>query len=176
MRLEILKEFHVVAKRMNLSSACKELHITQSGLSKHISDLEKEIGIVLFNRLPKGLELTIAGSLFLEETEYMLTVYNSALKKCRELQANTSTSVKLRIQELFQNTAMKLLFKYTREYISDNPSVEIEFHSVMRKNSVEAIQSEIVDVAVGVECIEPDDYVVELAKKRSLLSRLSQNH
>lgn len=65
--LDILNEFLSVAKHLSFTIAAKELFITQSTLSRHISALEAEMGVVLFKRNKRHVQLTSAGQILQED-------------------------------------------------------------------------------------------------------------
>jgi DNA-binding transcriptional LysR family regulator len=56
-----LRAFAAVARRRSFSGAARELRISQPAVSKHIADIEKELGVRLVERRPRGGELTAAG-------------------------------------------------------------------------------------------------------------------
>lgn len=61
MTTERLYEFLILSRTLNYSKAAESLFISQSALSKHISELEKEIGLTLFDRDNHSVSLTPAG-------------------------------------------------------------------------------------------------------------------
>ena len=61
MELRQLRFFLCVARLRNISKAAKELHVAQPALSRQIRHLEEELGVVLFNRGVRGVELTADG-------------------------------------------------------------------------------------------------------------------
>jgi len=65
MQFENMREFVVLADTCNYMVAAEELYISQSTLSKHIKEMEHELGIQLFNRSTRKVELTEFGMLFL---------------------------------------------------------------------------------------------------------------
>ena len=69
MDLRQLEYFRRVAQRRNISLAAAELNITQPSLTKSIKLLEKELGVRLFDRLARGVELTDYGQAFLRHAE-----------------------------------------------------------------------------------------------------------
>ena len=56
-----LRAFAAFARRRSFSAAARELRISQPAVSKHIADLEREAGVKLVERRPRGGELTPAG-------------------------------------------------------------------------------------------------------------------
>ena len=64
--LNPLRFFEVVARTLNLTSAAKELNVTQSAVSRQISVLEGYLGVDLFRRERLGVKLTPAGARYAE--------------------------------------------------------------------------------------------------------------
>ncbi|QGY41989.1 LysR family transcriptional regulator [Pseudodesulfovibrio cashew] len=62
MELYQLRTFVAVAEEGNFTKAGKRVHATQPAVSSHIKSLEEELGVLLFDRTPRGVELTAAGS------------------------------------------------------------------------------------------------------------------
>jgi LysR family hydrogen peroxide-inducible transcriptional activator len=69
MELRQLQYALQIAKEMNFSRAAEKLHIAQPSLSQQLSKLEKEIGVLLFHRNTNSVELTYAGSAFMEQAQ-----------------------------------------------------------------------------------------------------------
>jgi LysR family glycine cleavage system transcriptional activator len=59
--LDTLRVFSVAARHSSFTKAACELHLTQSAISHRVRALEEELGVALFNRLTRRLELTPAG-------------------------------------------------------------------------------------------------------------------
>jgi len=72
MELRHIRYFLAVADAGNFTRAAEKLGIGQPPLSQQIRDLEKEIGVMLFHRVPHGAELTAAGTAFLDEAKAAL--------------------------------------------------------------------------------------------------------
>jgi len=59
--LNALKAFYAAAQHRNFSDAAEALHVTHGAVSRHIRQLEDVLGVQLFRRLPRGVELTEEG-------------------------------------------------------------------------------------------------------------------
>lgn len=81
MRIEYLQEYLVVASVLNLSKAATELHTSVSALSKHMTSIEKELGVKLLRRTTTQVTLTAAGRQFLEDTLTIGDQYDRAIER-----------------------------------------------------------------------------------------------
>ena len=81
MDLRHLRYFIAVAEEENIGRAANRLHISQPPLTRQIQQLEDELGVRLFRRTPKGMELTQAGELFLEEARNIRAVVEQATER-----------------------------------------------------------------------------------------------
>src|SRR4029450_1553770 len=61
-----LRAFDVAARNLNLSAAAEELNVTHAAVSRQVKQLEERLAVKLFERLPRGLELTVHGGLLAE--------------------------------------------------------------------------------------------------------------
>lgn len=71
-RLVVMRTFVTVAKSSSFSAAARELSISGSLVSRHVADLEKQIGVRLVNRTARSVSLTEAGHRYAEFAERIL--------------------------------------------------------------------------------------------------------
>jgi DNA-binding transcriptional LysR family regulator len=78
MELRHLRYFVAVGEEQHYGRAAERLRLAQPALSRQIQDLETEIGFQLFDRLPRGVRLSAAGQMFLEDARLILQHVNEA--------------------------------------------------------------------------------------------------
>jgi LysR family transcriptional regulator, low CO2-responsive transcriptional regulator len=61
MNLRHLSLFHGIAKAGSVNAAARHLHTSQPAVSRESRTLEERLGVLLFDRLPRGMRLTEAG-------------------------------------------------------------------------------------------------------------------
>src|SRR5215210_5687415 len=94
MTLQQLAYFLAAVERGSLSAAAESLHMAQPSLSDQIRRLEAELGVALFVRARRGLELTEAGRLLRPQAERTLAAAQEAadsVREVRELASGTAT-------------------------------------------------------------------------------------
>ncbi len=87
MDLYQIEYFIAIAEYGGFSIAAERLDVSQPSLSAGIKKLEKELGVVLFERGGRRALLTPAGKSFVEQAENIRQQYRSALNKIRDFQA-----------------------------------------------------------------------------------------
>jgi LysR family glycine cleavage system transcriptional activator len=65
--LNALRAFEVSGRRLSLRAAADELGVTQGAVAQQVRALEEHLGLALFQRHPRGLQLTLAGAAYLAE-------------------------------------------------------------------------------------------------------------
>ena len=72
MEIRQLKAFLAIADARTFTAAAQRTHYTQAALSMQIKQLEKEVGVPLFIRMPRRVVLTEAGECLLERAHHIL--------------------------------------------------------------------------------------------------------
>jgi DNA-binding transcriptional LysR family regulator len=90
-----LKAFVEISKRESFTRAAEALHITQPAISKRIRTLESNLGVSLFERIPKKALLTYEGQCLLPMAIEIIQNIRSAEQKITNLKETVSGSIKL---------------------------------------------------------------------------------
>jgi len=78
MELRHLRYFVAVGEEQHYGRASERLHVAQPALSRQIQDLEEELGVKLFDRLARGVKISVAGASFLDDARRILQQVNEA--------------------------------------------------------------------------------------------------
>jgi len=91
-------EFLVLSKLLSYSKAADTLYISQSVLTKHIQELEKEMGVALFTRNTHGVVLTEAGRALAKACPGLINKCDSTLRRLRSRTAPAQSTVRVGIR------------------------------------------------------------------------------
>lgn len=72
-----LKVFYTVARRLSFTKAAEELFISQPAVTKHIHELEQQLGMALFERIGNRIKITRAGQVMLKHADDIFTSYRN---------------------------------------------------------------------------------------------------
>src|SRR4051812_12885299 len=97
MELRHLRYFVAIAEERSFTRAAERLWVAQPGLSTQIRRLESELGVQLFDRHTRGVDLTDAGELFLERARTALAAADVARSTGHDLEEGLVGSVRLGI-------------------------------------------------------------------------------
>ena len=81
--LSALQAFEAIARRRSFSLAAQEMHLTPSAVSHQLAKLEGLLGVRLFERSARGVELTPAGHNYLQREANALGAINTATEDLR---------------------------------------------------------------------------------------------
>lgn len=144
-----LKYFYEISKILNLSHASEILFVSQSSLSKAISDLEKEFETPLFIRTNRNLILTPAGAelqkqlepLFSKEQDIYVSVRNANLNNPEIIAA------KLRIGFLTFQLSMHLP-DFIRSFSKTYSSIEVLQYRLNKNELLKKLKKQTLDLAL----------------------------
>lgn len=93
METQYIQEFVELAKTMSFSAAARQMHMSQSSLSRHMKKLEEELGKPLFIRTTRRMELSEFGRLYLPAAERIDEAVRDSEKSIREYESRNARSI-----------------------------------------------------------------------------------
>lgn len=173
MELRHLRYFVAVAETGSMKLAAeKRLHTAQPSLSRQMRDLEHEIGVALFARSVRGVELTPAGQAFLDHARLSLTQAEAAAEAARRAAGLAKAIFAV---GFLTGQEGAWLARATRILSDELPNIEIRVLSGFSVTLAEDLKQRRVDIAFLRH--EPDpDLAFKLVLKESLVAVLPQDH
>jgi DNA-binding transcriptional LysR family regulator len=170
-----LECFVAVAEELNFSRAARRLHMSQPPLSRQISSLEAKLELRLLERNTRAVNLTPAGSLYLEDARQILTKLDSAATSARR--AVTGQPARLRLAfvgALLDERLISLL----RSFRKLHPRCQIHLTDLAPAEQLRALEAGQVDGAFIGACPErlPKGVTTIIWKREPLLLALPSAH
>ncbi len=97
MQIEYLAEFTELCETMNYLQAAEKMYISQSNLSRHIQSMEKELGVTLFKRTKRTMEITEAGQRLLGYAKRISADWSAASMEMQKLNATAGGTRRISI-------------------------------------------------------------------------------
>lgn len=137
MNFQHLRYVVEVEKVKSISKAAKNLYMGQPNLSKAIKDLEKEIGIMIFNRTSKGVEPTRSGVEFLHYANTIL----SQLDELQSLYSSKSDSkLSMKVVVPRASYVSSIFSHFINEYVNE-PQIDVSFKERSPMNALSEVAS-----------------------------------
>lgn len=121
MNLKQLEYFSAVAEAKSISLAARNLHVAQPPISRQLALLEDELGVCLFLRTNKGVELTEAGRSLYRQSQNLFQDMRTIVDSVRDI--NAGMRGLLKIGMIYSNISIAL--QYLKEFRAQYPQVEL---------------------------------------------------
>jgi LysR family hca operon transcriptional activator len=173
MELRHLRYFIAVAEAGSMKLAAESrLHTAQPSLSRQMRDLEHEVGVALFARSVRGVELTAAGRAFLDHARLSLTQAEAAVEAARRAARPAKPTFAV---GFLTGQEAAWLTRATRILSDELPNIEIRVSSGFSVTLAEDLKQGRVDIAFLRH--EPDpDLTFKLVLKEPLVAILPRKH
>ncbi|MBP2028610.1 DNA-binding transcriptional LysR family regulator [Acetoanaerobium pronyense] len=155
-KLDLYKVFCEVAKCGSFSKAAKELYMTQPAVSQSIMQLERELQVRLFTRMPKGVALTNEGELLFEYINSAMNLIGTGEKKLKETKGMMIGELKIGVGDTISRYfLMPYLEMFHRKY----PNIKLKIINRTTLELCDMLKSGEIDIAI---CNLPiDDSAIE---------------
>ncbi len=127
MTTERLYEFTILANTLSFSKAATKLYITQSVLSRHIIEMEKELGVSLFTRNTHGVALTDAGRVLLRDTETLIRKTDQTETLLHSFKLKADGVVRIACSEQTLCTPVQ---EFLRQFLNKYPNILLQLEPI----------------------------------------------
>jgi DNA-binding transcriptional LysR family regulator len=139
MELRHLRYFVAVGEEQHYGRAARRLRVAQPALSRQIQDLEDHVGFKLFERLPRGVKLSAAGELFLEDARRILQEVNEAAARAGRVARGQSGTLRIGFTE--NSTWRGVVPDSFRRFREQQPNAELQLQPAPSLEQLEAIRA-----------------------------------
>ena len=142
--LRQLKYFVKIAELEHFGQAAQELHVVQPALTRQIQQLEEELDVELFERLPRGVRLTGAGRVVLDRSRQLLADVDRALAATRRAGKGKTGFVRVGFSDgaTFSGHVPAII----REFRRHAPDVEVALVNASSLEQAELLANGTIDV------------------------------
>lgn len=174
MELRHLRYFRAVAEELHFGRAAERLHMAQPPLSQQIRSLEAELGVELLRRSTRRVELTPAGTAYLERVREILGAVDAAGDEARRVGSGLAGRLAL---GCVGSATYSLLPTLARTLRDELPGVEVEFQGEMLvPDLVAALVAGDIDLALLRPPVLDPRVVIETVRRDQLIVVLPDGH
>ena len=142
------KIFYEVAKAGNISKAAKELYISQPAISKAISKLEDSLGLSLFTRSSRGVQLTSEGEILFEHAKEAFDTLSRGEQELKRIQEFDIGHLRIGVS----NTLCKyVLLPYLKTFIDQYPHMKVTIESQSTAQTLSRLEQQKLDIGLIAE-------------------------
>lgn len=163
-----LRYFQSVAKTGSLSAAAEELHVAVSAVSRQITNLEQRLDIKLFNRQPRGMQLTEAGKLLNAYALRNQLEVNSVIDEMQDAMTRQRQTIVVACPD---GMAWHFLPSVISRFITQHPDIRFDLQMVDSARASELVKEGSADIALTFS-LSPDIGVKVVSSHNAAISAL----
>lgn len=173
MELRHLRYFVTVAEELHFGRAAQRLQIAQPPLSQQIRQLEEELGVQLFHRTKRSVQLTEAGQLFLEEACQILTRAEQAIQIVQRADRGETGRLTLGFVGSATYSILPGVLKVFRRRF---PEVLLNLHKMTTTQQVQALHEDRIHLGFVRPPIYEQELMIESILKEPFVAVLPEFH
>jgi len=173
MELRHLKYFVAVAEELHFGRAAKRLHIAQPPLSQQIMNLEEDLGLKLFDRTKRRIQLTDAGAYFLKEARQVLLHVEQAAETARRIDRGEAGRLTIGFVGSVVHTFLPAGLRAFRERFRD---VELVLQELNTAEQIQSLHAGRIDVGFLYLAAKDPLLASQLLAEAPLLVALPEKH
>lgn len=177
MNLQHLEYFITIAKTKNFTTASNLLSVTQPALSKAISKLEEELGVPLFEKSGRNIEITRFGEVFLTHAKLALNDIEKGIEELKYMKNDGEKNISLSYTECIGTSFIPFIISSFLEFYS---GIKFKFNN----NSVEKILNDLTTMKTDLGFFDdithinnhPDIETILVSKEKYVLVTPKSHH
>ncbi|MGR3279949.1 LysR substrate-binding domain-containing protein [Acaryochloris marina NIES-2412] len=173
MEIRQLRYFLAVAEELNFGQAAERLLISQPPLSRQIRQLEQELGVELFHRTKRKVELTAAGTAFLPEVRQVLTQAETAIQVA---QRASRGEVGRLVVGFEASSTYDVIPTSLKQYRESFPDVDLEVYGMTTEEQFNALLKKHIDIGFMVSPVKDERFNIETILEEPLTVALPEHH
>ena len=146
MDLELYRIFYVVAEMKNITKASEILNISQPAVTKHIKNLEDQLGTPLFIRTKKGVVLNEYGKKIFLNVKQALTLLDESEKEIGKYKSMDKGTIKIGISTTLTK---KYLLKYLEKFHTKYPNIIVDIYTDPTKELINKLKNGNIDLIIS---------------------------
>lgn len=174
MEIRQLKAFLAIADARTFTAAAQRIHYTQAALSMQIKQLEREVGVPLFTRMPRRVVLTEAGERLMGRAQHILREHDAALAELAELAG--AKHGRLRVGSASGMVSADSLPAILKRLRKAHPHAEVSVASGTSEELVKKILAGETDAAFVSLPVQAHNVETELLSQDQLVAIASPRH
>jgi DNA-binding transcriptional LysR family regulator len=169
-----LREFVAVAEARSITRAAQALYVAQPALSLQVKRLESELGVQLFVRLPRGVELTEEGAELLELARRAVRDADAFVRRARELREHVPQHLDI---GFMAHGAGDMTPEILRAFRSRHPGVRVTFRQFGFDDSFVGVTAGLVDAGFVSGPVDvPDGGEMRLLRSDPIVAAVAADH
>lgn len=155
MEIRILRYFLTVVREESITKASEVLHITQPTLSRQLAQMEKDLGVKLFDRGTRKIKLTNEGILLRRRAEEILQLVDKTEKELVEQEEQVEGKISMGCGEI---AAVQLLSQIIKSFRQKYPLVTFDIFTATADLVKEQMDKGLLDIGLFLEPIDMEKY------------------
>lgn len=147
MNLDHLRYFETIARCEHYGRAAEQLHVSQPNLTYAVSQLERELGVPLFEKSGRNVRMTRYGKSFLRSVTQALQTLDGSVRALQELGQGGGLVLLGGIRKLASQTVPELMRRFLEQPGSENIRFELHTGSGFSGDLLKAVEDERLDMA-----------------------------
>jgi DNA-binding transcriptional LysR family regulator len=169
----VLSYVDAVARHGSIRKAADALNVAPSALNRQVLDLEADLGVALFERLPRGVRLTAAGEVFLAYARHAMSELHAVESQIEQLRGLVRGQVSVAAAE---SVAGELLPSAITRFQATHPNVRFHVRIGAPRDLVTALVADEVDLILTHDALPKKEVAVLAQAKQALCALMVPDH